>query len=284
MIVVTVATEKKGYYDLLVKSCEIHGLTLITLGLGMKWTGFSMKYRLMREYLHSIPENEIIVFVDAYDVIINDNEESIITKFTSFGTDIVFGTQDGLLSKMTFTHCFGHVLCGGCYIGYASRIKQLLHILNDPVLIEETDGDDQEMLNRACSNNFEFFDEFVSADADNILFFTTDASLYLDPKYIVHDNIGLYCNNETITTKKGIRPSILHFAAGVNGKKYLTCLDMNSSDSKHIMNEDLSWKFKHAQGMLKLIHAKHYNLLTSFTIVTFIILIFMKVFCKKPNK
>ena len=44
---ITVATEKNiGYYSVLVESCKKNNIDLIVLGLGQKWTGFTMRLNL----------------------------------------------------------------------------------------------------------------------------------------------------------------------------------------------------------------------------------------------
>jgi hypothetical protein len=67
--IVTVATESKYYFPYLVESCKKHGLNLEVLGFGEKWTGFNMRFRLMTDYLKQLPENDIVCFVDGYDVL-----------------------------------------------------------------------------------------------------------------------------------------------------------------------------------------------------------------------
>ena len=43
---IVVATEKKGYYNILEHSCKRHNIDLIPLGMGEKWTGFTMRFNL----------------------------------------------------------------------------------------------------------------------------------------------------------------------------------------------------------------------------------------------
>jgi len=66
MLVVTVATHPDGYFPVLQEACKRHRLKLKVLGFGQKWLGFAWRFQLMQEFLQSIPEDEIVVFVDGY--------------------------------------------------------------------------------------------------------------------------------------------------------------------------------------------------------------------------
>ena len=130
MKVVTVATHNDGYYNILKESCKRNKLNLVTLGFNQRWKGFTMRYELIKEYLKHIKDNEIILIVDAFDVIILQNEEEIIKKFKKFNKKIVFSVQNGLISKILFKKCNQNVLNQGTYIGYVKYLKLLFRILN----------------------------------------------------------------------------------------------------------------------------------------------------------
>ena len=72
MIVITVATDKKGYYNILTDCCTKLGLKFETLGMNQEWTGFTMKLDLLKEYLSKFSIYEIILFIDDYYLIISE--------------------------------------------------------------------------------------------------------------------------------------------------------------------------------------------------------------------
>ena len=84
MKVICVATKENGYYKNLKESSRRYNYELVPLGLGMKWGGFTMKFDLMRKYLQTLENDNIVIFVDAYDVFINNNSNYIYEAFKEF--------------------------------------------------------------------------------------------------------------------------------------------------------------------------------------------------------
>ncbi len=68
LYIVTVGTDISGYYNILIKSCKRLSLNIINLGLNKKWSGLTMKYSLLKEYLQKLDNNDVVLFIDAYDV------------------------------------------------------------------------------------------------------------------------------------------------------------------------------------------------------------------------
>ena len=93
--IVTVATDPKYYFPYLVESCKRNGKELEVLGFGEKWKGFYWKYELMIEYLKSVSENDIVCFIDGYDVIctrdLNELKESFIKIKNEKNCKIIVG-------------------------------------------------------------------------------------------------------------------------------------------------------------------------------------------------
>ena len=67
--IVTVATDSQYYFPYLVESCKRNGKELEVLGMGEVWQGFNWKYVKMMEYLKTLPTDDIVCFVDGYDVV-----------------------------------------------------------------------------------------------------------------------------------------------------------------------------------------------------------------------
>ena len=79
--IVTFATESKYYFPYLQESCRRNGKELEVLGYGEKWEGFNWRYIKMIEYLKGLPEDDIVCFVDGYDVICTRNLHELIPVF-----------------------------------------------------------------------------------------------------------------------------------------------------------------------------------------------------------
>ena len=151
---ITVATEKYGYYNIMEESCKRHNIELITLGMGQKWEGFTMRFKLWLNYLNELDDNEIVMINDAYDVIMLEDAEDIIKKFKSFDKKIIFSAQDSILSKILFPICNleKKVICAGNMIGYVKYLKKLINLLFEKKsLWEKFNKDDQVVINHLCN-------------------------------------------------------------------------------------------------------------------------------------
>lgn len=248
MKILTVGTHNKGYYEILQESCKRNNLELINLGWGKEWKGFTMRYDLMDEYLENQHNNEIIMFIDAYDVFFLEGEEEILKKFYSYKKNIVFGLQNGLFPSFTFTKCDGNVLCGGSYIGYSKNIKDLLKTLKNKELYNKYNNDDQELLNNICVLNKDYFNENVAFDLEMKIFFITDATLFITPAYLLKKDIGLKIKDNKLLNLNDLQPSVVHLAGNVSGKKYLKHLNYDISKLKDI---DFIFKIKQVYYIIK---------------------------------
>ena len=77
LYIVTVATESKFYFPYLIKSCKNNGVQLKILAYGEKWKGFNWRFKLVLDYLKSLNGNDIVCFVDGYDVICTRNLKTL---------------------------------------------------------------------------------------------------------------------------------------------------------------------------------------------------------------
>ncbi len=175
MKLVTVATHIDGYMPWLKKSCEKYKTTLYTLGMGEKWQGYNWKFLKMKEFLRSVDPNEIICFMDAYDVILLRDPSSLEEDFLSFckltGKKIIVGCDKPkpiymkILAYATFGKCDDEMLNSGTYIGKAS---DLFYMINEMSRISNDDPsvDDQVLLKDWCSMNT----NLIHIDCDNLFF------------------------------------------------------------------------------------------------------------------
>jgi hypothetical protein len=142
MKVITVATHIERYYDSLLDSAKKNDIDLVVLGMGEKWQGYGWKFNKMIEYLKTINPNEIILFIDAYDVIFIDNISKIEKKFLEIKSKNDFKILIGsdilpnnifykYLHKRVFSSNNPRNINSGVYMGYAKDILEILTIINE---------------------------------------------------------------------------------------------------------------------------------------------------------
>jgi hypothetical protein len=159
--IVTVATESKYYFPYLQQSCERHGVPLEVLGMGEKWEGFNWKYFKMVEYLKSIPENDIVCFVDGYDVICCRDLKELPAEFKRIqketGCKIVVAGSNidysfaTLAARAYYGTCANKFINTGTYIGYS---KDILNIIESILKLNSSNiADDQQLLTEYCNVN-----------------------------------------------------------------------------------------------------------------------------------
>lgn len=116
------------------KSVKIFG-NHVNCILEDKWDGYHDKIFNLLKNIKDVPDNEIICFVDGYDLFVNSNTDEIINKFLNYKCDLLFGAElncfpdnENLKRKMGNIPCltkYKYINSGG-YIGYASAIRKLL--------------------------------------------------------------------------------------------------------------------------------------------------------------
>lgn len=135
--VVTVATDESRltYLD---TSCKKHDVKYINLGKGVKWEGGTMvgpgggqKLNLVKDYVSNLPKDDIVLFVDGYDVFINDDLKTITERFIGFNCKVLFAGEKNCWPDKSLEPFFDgdtayKYLNSGVYIGYASYICSLI--------------------------------------------------------------------------------------------------------------------------------------------------------------
>ena len=198
MIFITVATHIEGYLNVLIESLKMYNIQLKILGLGTTWEGFQTKIVLMSDYVNTLNDDEIVIFMDAYDVIFL-HPEDLEKNFKSFNKKIVFG--EDLKVPFYFKYAYNKVfpkciinkkkyrINSGLYMGYVKYIKELLNILCKKNNCKRN-LDDQRIINKSCKTDF--FSKYVGVDSEHKIFY--NLALYESPiqltnnKLIVNNN------------------------------------------------------------------------------------------------
>ena len=93
MRVLTVATHQEGYLGLLKDSSRRWDYQLEVLGWGQEWQGLDWKLDLYCEALHGVDPEEVLMCVDAFDVVLVGPAEEARRKFCALGVPFLCSGQ-----------------------------------------------------------------------------------------------------------------------------------------------------------------------------------------------
>ena len=99
------------------------------------WEGFITKIIEVKEILDNFDDDDIIVFIDAFDVIVNSDMKHLITKFKLYNCDILLGAELNCFPpkfKPTINQIIpptikNKYINSGGYMGYVKNIKHMLN-------------------------------------------------------------------------------------------------------------------------------------------------------------
>ena len=128
--IVTFATDESKLIHLK-RTSELAGLD-VTFLMKSKWMGWDGRLRWIMEFMENISDNDVICFIDAYDVLAFSNKDEILDKFYKFNSDLVLGAELNCYPehiKHTYPQTsnstnYKYVNAGG-YIGYKHAIEKL---------------------------------------------------------------------------------------------------------------------------------------------------------------
>ena len=143
--IVTYATHEQGKLRELVNNKFDVDVTV--LGWGEKWNGFTDKYKGVQKFLETVDDNDIVVFLDGFDTVIEKDPKDLEQLFESKNCDILFSKDHtGKFLKSIFGTCKDGVTANaGMYMG---RVKALKPLIKDGLTMRCKD--DQVNLNGLC--------------------------------------------------------------------------------------------------------------------------------------
>lgn len=166
--VTTVATHSERYFPALLASCSRFGIDLQVLGYKRRWEGYAFKFRLMLQFLASLPPDDIVMFVDAFDVALLQPPDVILERFLESGAQILVASDQGepymaahpnpvvrFFVRRLFPQVTPNVWINtGSYMGFAGAIHDLLRAVErDNAGGFAAVGDDQAMLAKFCASH-----------------------------------------------------------------------------------------------------------------------------------
>jgi hypothetical protein len=146
----TVATRPDPGLDALVASCRRKGLGLHVLGHHNRWQGFGNKYLWTAEYLdlQKLPDDDVMVFIDAFDVLTLADEQEILQKFRASGARIIYTAEKNCYPDVSLADRhpasptpFRYLNSGGG-IGYVADMRAMIAAIN----FKTTDVDQHEIM------------------------------------------------------------------------------------------------------------------------------------------
>ena len=273
MKLVTVATHSERYYPYLKLSAKAHGHDLITLGWGEKWKGFGWKFQLMRDYLNSLKSDELICFIDGYDVIVLQSPDTIESNYREITngdkSSVVISTEvsaDQIVNYWAtfFSYkCKGYLVNTGTYIGYSSV---LIEIFNDMCTIFEckSDSDDQILLQKYCIQNE---DKFV-IDNDMKIFLVVP--LLTDK--LTSGKHDIEIKDKTLHYKKS-RPCILHAPAYTDIDDIIVGLGYDGTIFQGRNEDKTTYRINFIKHFIKEIYYRYFIFINILLVILFIFIL-----------
>jgi len=126
----TTASHWKPEVEQLINSCDANGLAIEVFGLGEPFT-LDNKLRHCMAFIENLPDDDVAMFVDAYDVLLLAGEEKILDAFLSMNEPIVFSGEakchpyKQVAAKYPESPTKFRYLNSGSYIGYVKDLKRV---------------------------------------------------------------------------------------------------------------------------------------------------------------
>lgn len=216
MKLVTVATHSERYYPYLELSSKKYEHQLVTLGWGQKWQGFAWKFELMKDYLRSLKSEELVCFVDAFDVVVLEDGPTIEGKFmreVKNDTSKILismeqyshnGIENGILSYLqsfVFTKCESEYINSGTYMGSSSTLLRIFEDICNEFTCSPK-ADDQRLIQDYCVKHT---NEFV-IDRDCSLFLVINSTI----SKIKKDEYNISFVGKTLIYNDSTFPAFFH--------------------------------------------------------------------------
>jgi hypothetical protein len=148
------------------ESCKRNGTTLIVLGMGTEWKGYITKYILINKFLENLHDDDVVCFVDAYDVLMIQHIDKLKEKFLDITNNTDYKMICALdcycppILKGIHSNTFGVgenslSICSGTYISYVKFLKESYKWMIE-YSKKHNEIDDQYILNRYYDTNKDY--------------------------------------------------------------------------------------------------------------------------------
>lgn len=216
VIALTVATDPKKA-GMLLTSAARHGVAVTNLGEGVEWGGGDMKgpgggqkINLVKQHLADrVDDSSIVLFMDGYDIILNDDLSTIVERYRDMGADIVFAAEKtcwpkaDMADQFPASHTEYRYLNSGVYIGTAAALRKFF-----ADSIENNEDDQLYMQNKFLTQ--ETYGVKAILDVENYIFQCIAMS---------GTDVVVKSNKQLLNTATRCCPCILHGNGGDADKK-----------------------------------------------------------------
>lgn len=216
LLTIATDTSKLTYLE---KSADNYYTYFTNIGRGIEWNGGDMsgsgggqKINLMRNQLQFYNDNDIVLFVDGYDVFLVGHLEEIKNRFIGFGCNILFAAEvncwpdESLAPMFDFnTQTRYKYLNSGCYIGYVKDLKRLM-----PDEILDSSDDQLYFQQKYLENKNNPIDDYkIELDVENYIFQCLSG---------IGDTVGVLYKGRLINVDTSCCPLVVHGNGGPQDK------------------------------------------------------------------
>jgi hypothetical protein len=236
--VIAFATDKQAYFDLFIDSCDRYSIEPIILGWNEKWIGPGKKLTMIRDYIKNLPEKEIVIVVDPFDVIFLCGIDEIENKFNRISSSFLCGALNlGRLTATVYNYEFNktgiklpltptnyNFLNTGTWISRAGYAQYLIDELVDKYNMNDNSMDQQLLTGIYIRKLYNVDIDWKCEIFHNLLFkdFITRRADLKDLKF---------SDNRVLNTASGSKPCIIHASGNANMKE----LALRLGYSPHIL-------------------------------------------------
>jgi hypothetical protein len=248
MKAITVATDVSGYFETLKESAIKYNYDLIVLGCGMKWKGFGWRLNITLDYLKTLPKDEIVIVIDAYDVIFLRDSIDLKEEFINMNVNFLCGAfrkLNGILgllqeiefgkSKIDLQPPYNNI-CAGTYI---SKVENILDIYQN-YLIEDGD-DDQILLNKI----YDIKGKNLITPDSNFKIFCSLFPSFINRKIRSIDQISITSNHKLKCGVTSTYPYVLHGLANTDLTNIINRLGLKKYNNKTTFSYNFNKSFYH---------------------------------------
>jgi len=130
--VLCVATENKGYLEFLEASCDRYDVQLKKLKWGEPWKGYMDKIEAVISYLKTLPSEDSVLFLDAYDTLLVRDPKTLGEVYSVDKIVVAVENVDSLsysASAARFGTIDGELVNSGTYFGSVPSLRKAFTIM-----------------------------------------------------------------------------------------------------------------------------------------------------------
>ena len=198
--ITTVATERTQAVLQLLDSCRDKGASLTILGEGLPFVGYSQKFVLLQEYLTTLHDEDLLLFIDGYDTLLLQSPEYIVEQFLKMKAPFVVSADrycypDESLSDLHLASRTPFIyLNSGCYIGEVQALREFLATISP---IDPQANDQHLMMLYMLQNRWK-------------IVLDTHCELFLSTFECTSSDIILDRTNTCVSYQNSTTPAVIH--------------------------------------------------------------------------